>query len=115
VSRPDPAWLARTATGWTIAVHVQPGAKRTEVPGVHGERLKIRIAAPPVEGRANAAVIAFIAGQLGIPRAQVTVVRGERSRDKLIAVAVPDCAPERLSPTTPPPPAAPFPEKEGKK
>lgn len=89
-------WLARTAGGWTIAVHVQPGAKRTEVSGVHGERLKIRISAPPIEGRANAAVVAFIAEQLGVQRSQVTVARGERSRDKLIAVAAPDCEPERL-------------------
>jgi uncharacterized protein (TIGR00251 family) len=115
VSEAVTPWLARTATGWTIAVHVQPGAKRTEVSGVHGERLKIRISAPPVEGRANAAVVDFIAEQLGVPRSQVTVARGERSREKLIAVAAPDCAPERLSPTTPPPPAAPLLEKEGKK
>ena len=89
-------WLTRTPTGWTIAVHVQPGAKRTAVAGVHGERLKIRISAPPVEGRANAAIVAFIAEQLGVPRAQVSVARGERSRDKLIAVAAPECDPGRL-------------------
>jgi hypothetical protein len=75
---------------------VQPGAKRTAVAGMHGERLKIRISAPPVEGRANAAVVAFIAEQLGVPRAQVSVARGERSRDKLIAVAAPECKPETL-------------------
>jgi len=89
-------WLARTHAGWTIEVHVQPGAKRTAVAGVHGERLKIRIAAPPIEGRANAAIVAFIAEQLGVPRAQVSVARGERSRDKLIAVAAPDCDPASL-------------------
>ncbi|MGB8437435.1 MAG: DUF167 domain-containing protein [Burkholderiales bacterium] len=90
------SWLTRTPTGWTIAVHVQPGAKRTTFAGVQGERLKIRISAPPVEGRANAAVVAFVAEQLGVPRALVTVARGERSRDKLIAIAVPDCNPDRL-------------------
>lgn len=89
-------WLARTPTGWTIAVHVQPGAKHSAVAGEHGERLKIRISAPRIEGRANAAIVAFIAERLGIPRAQVTVARGERSRDKLISVAAPDCAPARL-------------------
>jgi len=96
VSAARAPWLTRTPTGWTIAVHVQPGAKRTAVAGVHGERLKIRISAPPVEGRANAAIVAFIAEQLGVPRAQVSVARGERSRDKLIAVAAPECDPGRL-------------------
>ena len=89
-------WLARTAGGWTIAVHVQPGAKRASVAGLHGERLKLRIAAPPIEGRANAAVIAFVAERLGVPRAQVSIARGERSRDKVIAVAAPDCDPTTL-------------------
>lgn len=92
-------WLTRTPTGWTVAVHVQPGAKRTAIAGVHGERLKIRISAPPIEGRANAAVVAFIAEQLGVPRAQVSVARGQTSRDKLIAVAVQDCNPVSLLPT----------------
>lgn len=89
-------WLARTATGWTIAVHVQPGAKRSAVAGQHGERLKLRIAAPPVEGRANTTVIAFVAERLGVPRAQVSIARGERSRDKVIAIAVPECNPAML-------------------
>jgi uncharacterized protein len=96
VSAARAPWLTRTPTGWTIAVHVQPGAKRTAVSGVHGERLKIRISAPPVDGRANTAVVAFIAEELGIPRAQVSVARGERSRDKLIAIAALDCNPDRL-------------------
>ncbi len=91
-------WLTRTPSGWTIAVHVQPGAKRTAVAGVHGERLKIRISAPPVDGRANAAVVAFIAEQLGVPRAQVSVARGQTSRDKLITVASPECNPANLLP-----------------
>jgi len=96
VSSTATPWLTRTTTGWNIAVHVQPGAKRTAVAGAHGERLKIRISAPPVEGRANAAVVAFIAEQLGVPRSQVTVARGQTSRDKLIAVATLECNPGRL-------------------
>ncbi|MCG6875588.1 MAG: DUF167 domain-containing protein [Betaproteobacteria bacterium] len=89
-------WLARTPAGWTIAIHVQPGAKRSAVAGIHGERLKVRIAAPPIEGRANAAIVAFIAERLGVPRAQVKVARGERSRDKLIEIEVLDCDPKSL-------------------
>jgi len=77
-------------------VHVQPGARRSGVAGLHGDRLKIRIAAPALDGRANDALVAFIAEQLGIPRARVAVVRGERSRDKLVAVSG-DCDPSRLA------------------
>ena len=65
---------------------MQPGAKRSEVAGLHGERLKIRIAAPALDGRANDALVAFLAGELGVARGRVAVARGERSRDKLVAV-----------------------------
>jgi len=65
---------------------VQPGAKRSEVAGLHGDRLKIRIAAPALDGRANDALVAFLAGELGVARGRVAVARGERSRDKLVAV-----------------------------
>ena len=77
-------------------MHVQPGARRSEVAGLHGDRLKIRIAAPALDGRANAALVAFIAGELRIPRARVAVVKGERSREKLLAVGG-DCDPSRLA------------------
>jgi uncharacterized protein (TIGR00251 family) len=82
-----------------IAVHVQPGAKRSAVSGLHGERLKLRIAAPPIEGRANTAVAEFVAQSLGIARARVRIAAGERSRDKLVAVDAPECDPRRLLPS----------------
>jgi uncharacterized protein len=82
----EPVWLRRTAAGWTLAVRVQPGAKRSEVAGPHGDRLKIRIAAPALDGRANDALVAFLAGELGVARGRIAVARGERSRDKLVAV-----------------------------
>ena len=82
----EPGWLRRTAAGWTLAVRVQPGAKRSEVAGPHGDRLKIRIAAPALDGRANDALVAFLAGELGVARGRIAVARGERSRDKLVAV-----------------------------
>ncbi len=93
----EPArWARRTADGWTLAVHVQPGARRSEIAGWHGDRLKIRIAAPALDGRANTALVAFIAAQLGLPKARVAVVRGVRSREKLVAVSG-DCDPARLA------------------
>lgn len=68
-------------------MHAQPGAKRSAVAGLHGDRLKIRIAAPALDGRANEALTAFIAERLGIPKNRVTVAKGAQSREKLVAVA----------------------------
>ena len=90
-------WARRTADGWALALHVQPGAKHPGVAGRHGDRLKVRIAAPAVEGRANAALIAFVAEQLGVPKSRVAVAKGERSRAKLVIVSG-DCEPARLAP-----------------
>ncbi len=90
------SWARRGADGWTLAVHVQPGARRSTVAGLHGARLKIRIAAPALDGRANDALVAFVAESLGVPRRCVRVATGERSRDKLVAVAG-DCDPARLA------------------
>lgn len=92
----DAPWARRTAGGWTLALHVRPGAKRSAAAGLHGERLKLRIAAPAVDGRANDALVAFVAERLGIARARVAVAKGERSRDKLLIVNG-DCDPRRLA------------------
>ena len=89
-------WARRVPEGWLLAVHVQPGAKTTEVAGLHGEALKIRIAAPPVEGRANAVLEEFIARALGVPKRCVSVVKGGASRRKTVRVAVPQANPEAL-------------------
>lgn len=67
-----------------LQVHLQPGARRTEVCGEHGGRLKIAIAAPPLDGRANEALIRWLAVQLGLPRRQLCLVAGQRSRDKTL-------------------------------
>jgi hypothetical protein len=91
----EAGWCRRTAGGRTLAVYVQPGARRSEVAGFHGERLKIRIAAPALDGRANDALVAFLAERLRVPQARVTVVKGERAREKLVAVNC-DCEPTRL-------------------
>ena len=88
-------WARRTKGGWTLAVHVQPGAKRSEAAGLRGDRLKIRIAAPALDGRANEALVAFVAEALGVPKRSVTVAAGERSRDKIVAVGM-GCDPTQL-------------------
>jgi uncharacterized protein (TIGR00251 family) len=67
-------------------VRVQPRASRTEVAGEHGDALKLRLAAPPVDGKANQACRRFLADLLDVPMAAVEIVGGESSRDKRILV-----------------------------
>ena len=82
----SPVWLEATAFGVLITVHAQPGAKRAEVVGTHGDALKVRIAAPPIEGRANEALTEFFADRLGVARRAVTLVSGESSRRKRLRI-----------------------------
>ena len=79
-----------------LAVHLQPKASKDEFAGLHGDRLKIRLTAPPVEGKANEALIAFIAEALDVPRSKVRVIKGELSREKIVAVLDKEARPERL-------------------
>ncbi len=91
-------WYRKTSEGWLISVHAQPGAKKSAVVGLHGESLKVRIAAPPVEGKANEVLTAFVAKALGLPRRAVSIVKGESSREKLLLIANPAADPTRLLP-----------------
>lgn len=77
----------------TLTLHIQPGAKRTEFAGLHGDALKIRLAAPPVDGKANEALLRFIADTLGLPRSAVSLKSGQASRRKLLEIASTDLAP----------------------
>lgn len=71
----------------SLFIHVQPKASRTRVAGLHGDALKLCITSPPVDGKANAAVIGFFAKLFKIPKAAVTIASGETSRDKRIILA----------------------------
>jgi uncharacterized protein (TIGR00251 family) len=75
-----------------LELHVQPGAKRSEFAGMHGERMKVRLAAPPVDGKANAALVAFLAAHYGVPRAAVSIESGLTSRRKRVAIWTADKA-----------------------
>ena len=80
-------WYRRQPDGaLSICVHAQPGAKRTEVVGLHGDALKIRVAAPALEDRANTALVEFIAERLGVPKRDVSLASGARSREKRFVV-----------------------------
>jgi uncharacterized protein (TIGR00251 family) len=79
-------WLVADAKGVTLRLHIQPGAKKTEVAGPHGESLKIRLAAPPVDGKANSCLVGFLAQSLGVAKASVSLVSGESSRAKRVRI-----------------------------
>jgi hypothetical protein len=69
-----------------LELHVQPGAKRTEMAGKHGGRIKVRLAAPPVDGKANEALVEFLAEHYGVPRRSVTIESGLHSRQKKVTI-----------------------------
>jgi uncharacterized protein (TIGR00251 family) len=81
-----PAAITATATGIRIRIHLQPGASKTETVGRHGDALRVRVATPPIEGRANDALIRYVAARRGVPRRAVEIVAGLASRRKVIEV-----------------------------
>jgi uncharacterized protein (TIGR00251 family) len=94
-----PAWRREDGDDVVLMLHVQPGAKRTEVAGIHGEgvaaRPKIRVAAPPLEGKANAELLRFLAAAFGVPQRGVLLLRGESSRQKTVQITRPVQRPDR--------------------
>ena len=80
-------WFRQAADGRiTLTLHIQPGAKKTEFAGLHGDALKIRLAAPPVDGKANEALIRFVAETLGLAKSAVHLKSGQTSRRKVLEV-----------------------------
>lgn len=76
--------VQRTATGVRLSVRVQPRASANEIVGLHGDALKVRLTAPPVDGAANRALMELLAGTFGIPVRAVTIVAGASSRTKVV-------------------------------
>ena len=81
-----PAWLSERPDGCVVMVHVQPGAKGAAVVGEHGDALKIRIDSPPVDGRANLALLIFLADRLGVPKSCLRLLSGDCSRRKRVLI-----------------------------
>lgn len=81
-----PVWLRAGSDGVGLTLHVQPGAARTALAGAHGDALKIRLAAPPIEGRANDCLLAFLAERLALPRHAITLRSGQSGRRKVVVV-----------------------------
>lgn len=96
-------WYQIGRDGVTLQIQTQPGAKRTEVTGLYGDCLKLRLASPPVDGKANECLIEFLAEHLGVKRGQVKITRGLSSRRKNVFVTVAGFQPAALL------------EKDGKK
>jgi uncharacterized protein (TIGR00251 family) len=91
------AWCAPAAGGVRLAIHVQPGAKVTEVVGLHGDALKLKLQAPPIDGRANDALVRFLAERLGVGRGAVVITHGLSSKRKLVEVTGVDAAAARAA------------------
>lgn len=79
-------WYKQEGDETIINVYVQPGAKHTEVAGLHGDALKIRLNTPPIDGRANKALLTYLALFFKVPLRQVTLKRGDKSRYKTVVV-----------------------------
>ena len=81
-----PSWLRENESGVTVMIAAQPGAKTTALVGLHDGALRVRIAAPALDGRGNAALCAWLAQTLHLTRRDVSIKRGEKSRRKQVAL-----------------------------
>lgn len=84
------------ADNLVLTLHIQPGAKNTAAAGLHGEALKIKLAAPPVDGKANTALLKFLAERFGVPLSRVILKQGDKSRHKVIVIVQSAHGPEVL-------------------
>lgn len=82
--------IEESETGILLNVYVQPGAKKNEIIGLHNGALKIKIQSPPEDGKANQALIEFLAKVLGLPKKQISLQYGEKSRNKRILIEAED-------------------------
>ena len=80
------SWILADGDGVILRLHIQPGARKTEIAGLHGEALKIRLAAAPVDGKANACLIEYLARQLGVAKSAVELISGDTSRAKRVRI-----------------------------
>ena len=79
-------WIRETTKGVRLPVRVVPRASKNEIQGVFGDALKIRLQAPPIDGKANQALIGFLSSRLDLPAAQITIASGETGRNKTVLI-----------------------------
>jgi uncharacterized protein (TIGR00251 family) len=82
----EPGFARDVPDGCTLTVRVHPGAKKNSVTGIHAEAVKIALTAPPIDGKANESLIAFLADILRLPRARIAIVAGLTSRTKTLRI-----------------------------
>jgi len=90
------SWFKHDVDAITLKIYVQPGAKQNEIVGLHGEALKIRLSARSIDGRANDALIKYLALLFKIPLRQVAIVQGEKSRHKTVVIVRSNMEPEQV-------------------
>jgi uncharacterized protein (TIGR00251 family) len=98
-------WCSALPTGVRLTVQITPNAKKSEVVGILDDALKIKLQAQPIDGKANEALIRFIADKLGLPRRAITITHGHANKHKLLEVTSPGLTAETvkqaLFPATP--------------
>ena len=82
--------ITERADGLAFKVRVQPKSARNEIVGLHEDALKVKLTAPPVDGAANKACVAFLAKTLGVSKSSLEIVSGHKDRNKVVAVRVPE-------------------------
>ena len=87
-------WYKQTTSELTLHLSIQPRSHRDEVVGLHDDRLKLRITAPPVDGKANNHLLAYLAKAFGVTKANVQLINGEHSRKKSVLILSPQKQPE---------------------
>lgn len=87
-------WRREVDGALVLTLHVQPGAGRTETAGTHGDALKLKLKAPPVDGRANAELLRYLADAFDVPLRQVALLRGQTSRQKVVRIDAPKLRPD---------------------
>lgn len=92
-----PAWLEEREQAVRIRLYIQPRASRTEITGSHGDALRIRIAAPPVDGAANDELVRFLAKTLRVPGSAVRLIHGQSGRNKTVEISGIDAAAVRTA------------------
>ncbi|MFP8966714.1 DUF167 family protein [Pokkaliibacter sp. CJK22405] len=90
------SWWQQDKDDLVLTCHLQPKASKDEFAGLHGDALKVRITAPPVEGKANQHLVAFLASAFGVPKRSVSIVSGELNRHKRVRIAAPATIPAAL-------------------
>jgi hypothetical protein len=93
--------VSRDGDALVLALHVQPRARADAVVGVHGDRIKVRLAAAPVDGAANAALLRFLAAEFGVTRSEVRLIAGASARAKTVRIVQPRRQPVWLAAIVP--------------